>query len=254
MTHISKEIIKTEERTDGIRLNKFLADAGICSRREADRLIEGGLVFVDGKKAETGQRVFGNNIVEYKGKEVKQDNNLIIIAFNKPAGIECTTDLNNPDNIISFISYPSRIFPIGRLDKDSTGLILLTNTGDISDKILRSANRHEKEYEVSVDKAITKEFLKSMSEGVEIELKDGTEKRVTDKCRITATGKCTFNIVLTQGLNRQIRRMCDALGYKVISLKRVRIMNVNLGNLNEGHFRRLSEAEIKRLVKDINGD
>ena len=180
------------------------------------------------------------------GRETIESNEkMVLLAFNKPEGIECTTDRGNPDNIIDYIHYPERIYPIGRLDKNSCGLILLTNTGSLVNDINRAANHHEKEYIVRVDKPITKDFLEKMANGVSI------LDTVTRKCRINATGKCTFNIILTQGLNRQIRRMCEALGYKVVFLKRVRIMNINLGNLPEGHYRNVTEAEVNKLMKDL---
>ncbi len=248
---LSKNLVKTDT-TEPIRLNKYLSDAGICSRREADRLIEAGQVTVDGRRAVMGQRVSPGQKVICGGKEVKSQDDLVLLAFYKPVGIECTTARNNKDNIIDYIKYPTRIFPIGRLDKNSSGLILLTNAGEISDKILKGSNYHEKEYQVTVDKPLTMDFIKCMRDGVEIELEDGRRRVTTRRCQVEATGKCSFNITLTQGLNRQIRRMCQALGYNVLTLKRTRIMNINLGNLSEGHYRNVSESEIRKLMKDLN--
>ncbi len=248
---LSKTLIK-DETSEPVRLNKYLSDAGICSRREADRLIAAGQVVVDGNVAVMGQKVSPGQKIICNGKETKSSDDLVLLAFYKPVGIECTTAQNNKDNIIDYIKYPTRIFPIGRLDKNSSGLILLTNTGEISDKILRGSNYHEKEYQVTVDKPLTMDFIRHMQDGVEIELEDGRRRVTTRRCQVEATGKCSFNITLTQGLNRQIRRMCQALGYNVLTLKRIRIMNINLGNLSEGHYRNVSESEIRKLMKDLN--
>ena len=240
-----KQIFENETaNTDikGIRINKYLADAGVCSRREADKAIEAGLVEIDGEKAVTGSRVTDpNSKVTYKGKPVKRIDDLVLIAFNKPIGIVCTTDRRDPDNIIDFISHEKRIFPIGRLDKESEGLILLTNDGDIVNKILRSSNHHEKEYQVRVNKDITPDFLARMAAGVPV------LDTVTLPCKIEQTGRDTFTIILTQGLNRQIRRMCEALDYRVRSLKRVRIMNIKLGRLKSGTYRNLTPQELEEL-------
>ncbi len=248
---LSKTLIK-DETSEPVRLNKYLSDAGICSRREADRLIAAGQVVVDGNVAVMGQKVSPGQKIICNGKETKSSDDLVLLAFYKPVGIECTTAQNNKDNIIDYIKYPTRIFPIGRLDKNSSGLILLTNTGEISDRILRGSNYHEKEYQVTVDKPLTMDFIRHMQDGVEIELEDGRRRVTTRRCQVEATGKCSFNITLTQGLNRQIRRMCQTLGYNVLTLKRIRIMNINLGNLSEGHYRNVSESEIRKLMKDLN--
>ena len=234
---------------DSISLNKFISDTGYCSRREADQLIREGRVLLNGVVARTGNRYFPGDQVEVDGSEIAEakKEKLVYLAFNKPVGITSTTELQVKDNIISFINYPKRIFPIGRLDKDSQGLIFLTNDGNIVNKILRAGNRHEKEYIVSVNKPIDQAFVKSMSEGVPVL----GEK--TLPCKVKMQGRQTFNIVLTQGLNRQIRRMCEYLGYKVTSLQRVRIMNIRLDQLAVGKWRYLSEAEIADLraaVKD----
>ena len=251
MNKISKNIIK-ENIDEPVRLNKFLSDAGFCSRREADRLIEAGKVIVDEKVAIMGQKVSKDNKVKVNDQIITANNEMILIAFNKPIGIECTTDLNNPNNIIDFIKYPTRIYPVGRLDKNSSGLILLTNTGEIVNKILKSSNYHEKEYIVDVDKHITNDFINKMSQGVEIFLDDGKKKVTTRPCKIKQIDKCTFSIILTQGYNRQIRRMCQALGFNVTKLKRIRIMNINLGNLPIGHYRNITESELKKLLSGLN--
>ncbi|MBE5940690.1 MAG: pseudouridine synthase [Lachnospiraceae bacterium] len=238
----SKDIIEKKDNNEPIRLNKFLSDAGVCSRREADRLIEEGKVLVDGKKASMGMKIMPGQKVVYKGKEVTRQEKLVLIALNKPEGIECTTDLTNPDNVVDFVGYSERIYPIGRLDKNSKGLLLMTNSGAIVNKIMKAANYHEKEYVVSVNKPIDDEFIKKMSAGVPI------LDTVTRPCKVTQTGKNTFNIILTQGLNRQIRRMCEYCGYKVISLKRIRIMNIKLGKLKEGTYRNVTDEELNELL------
>ena len=226
----------------GVRINKYLSEAGICSRREADTVIASGKVTIDGKAAEMGSRVMPGQKVFYQGKEVKKQEKQVLIAFYKPVGIVCTTDTKREkDNVIDFLKYPERIYPIGRLDKDSEGLLLLTNDGDIVNKILRAGNHHEKEYLVTVNKPLTAEFLKGMAGGVPI------LDTVTKPCVIEQTGKCSFKIILTQGLNRQIRRMCEYFGYRVMTLKRVRIMHIQLGHLLPGTYRNLTDAELKRL-------
>ncbi len=243
----NKDIFENNDRPAGIRINKYLADAGVCSRRDGDKAIEAGKVTIDGKPAEMGSRVLPGQTVCYCGKTISKINELVLIAFNKPIGIVCTTDRRDPDNIIDFISYDKRIFPIGRLDKESEGLILLTNDGDIVNKILRAGNFHEKEYLVTVNKPVTPEFLKKMSEGVPI------LDTITRPCKIEQLDKTSFKIILTQGLNRQIRRMCEALDYRVRALKRVRIMNINLGRLKTGTYRNLTDAELNKLnelIKD----
>ncbi len=226
----------------GTRINKFLADAGVLSRRGADKAVEDGRVKIDGEKAVMGSKVMPGSIVTLDGKEVKKESDLVLIAFNKPVGIVCTTDRRDPDNIIDFINYEKRIYPIGRLDKDSSGLILLTNDGDIVNRILRAGNNHEKEYVVTVNKPITDAFLSAMSKGIEIE-----RGVVTKPCKIYREGENVFRIILTQGLNRQIRRMCEALDYRVRSLVRLRIMNVTLGRLKTGTYRNLTEEELTAL-------
>jgi 23S rRNA pseudouridine2604 synthase len=235
--------LKTEKSIDeAIRLNKFLSDAGFCSRREGDRLVEQGRVTINGETAVMGQKVTLQDCIMVDGKQISREEERILIAFHKPVGVECTSDLSNPDNIIDYINYPKRIYPIGRLDKNSQGLILLTNDGSIVNHILKASNYHEKEYVVTVDKPITEEFIKKMSSGVEI------LNQITRRCTVRKINNHVFNIVLTQGLNRQIRRMCEALGYRVQKLKRIRIMNIELGNLKKGSYRNLTEQEIKELM------
>jgi 23S rRNA pseudouridine2604 synthase len=232
-----------------ISLNKFISDTGYCSRREADRLIEAGRVLLNNEIAVTGNRYEPGDEVVVDGSIIKPaiKEKKVILAFNKPTGITTTTEANIPGNIISFINYPKRIFPIGRLDKDSQGLIFLTNDGDLVNKILRAGNRHEKEYLVRVHKPIDGFFLKQMSEGVKI---DGQR---TLPCRIRQTGKQSFSIILVQGLNRQIRKMCEALGYNVTFLQRIRIMHISLGKIPVGKWRHLSEPEMDQLEQALEG-
>ena len=235
---------------ESIRLNKFLSDAGVCSRRAADRAIEAGQVLVNGEPAVMGQKVSASDLVEFEGKIVSNaDKKSVLVAYNKPAGIVCTAEKREKNNIIDHINYPERIYPIGRLDKDSTGLILLTNQGDLVNRIMRAVNAHEKEYIVSVDKEITGDFIKKMSAGVYLDELEVT----TRKCKVKKLSKNSFNIVLTQGLNRQIRRMCQMLGYKVQTLKRVRIMNIELGELKEDTYRDVTEDEYNKLLKMLEG-
>ncbi len=228
---------------NSISLNKYISSTGICSRREADRMIEAGRVTINGQPSVKGNRVFEGDLVEIDGKAVKSKPKLLYIALNKPIGIVSTTDPKEPQNIIDFIGHPQRLFPIGRLDKMSEGLIFLTNDGDIVNKILRANNEHEKEYVVSVNKPITHQFIQKMSRGVPI------LGKVTKKCKVTQVSPTTFNIILTQGLNRQIRRMCEHLGYRVTHLMRTRIINVKLGKLKNGHWRELTEAEMNEINK-----
>ncbi|MGU8580526.1 23S rRNA pseudouridine(2604) synthase RluF [Clostridium perfringens] len=235
------------EIRDEVRLNKYISETGFCSRREADKLIEQGRVKIDGLKATTGMKVSKGQSVSIDGKPLKVENELVYIALNKPVGITCTTESKIKGNIVDFINHEKRIFPIGRLDKDSQGLIFMTNDGDIVNKILRAGNNHEKEYIVTVNKPITDEFIKGMSNGVPIL---GT---VTKKCLVKKESKNSFRIILTQGLNRQIRRMCEYFGYEVKKLERIRIMNVSLGNLKIGSWRYLTKkelAEINRLTEN----
>ena len=234
-----------------IRLNKFLSEAGVCSRREADRWIESGRVFVDGKRAETGMKVSSAQEIKVGKKVVSKGNEMVLLAVNKPVGIVCTEEKREKKNIIRFLNYPTRITYIGRLDKDSEGLLLMTNNGDIINKMMRAGNRHEKEYKVTVDKPITPEFLEKMGAGVPI------LDTVTRPCKIRQIGKYKFDIILTQGLNRQIRRMCEYFGYKVTRLERIRVMNITLGNLKPGEYRKVTEKEIEELyelIKDSSNE
>jgi 23S rRNA pseudouridine2604 synthase len=228
-----------------ISLNKFISSTGICSRREADRMIEAGRVQLNGTTAQKGNRVNPGDEVLLDGAPLKAKPQAVYIALHKPPGITCTTDRKDKDNIIDFLNYPERIFHIGRLDKASTGLIFLTNDGDIVNEILREQNEHEKEYIVTVNKPINASFVKRMSQGIPIL---GT---VTKKCQVEKIGRQAFRIVLTQGLNRQIRRMCEYLGYDVVTLKRVRIMNVHLGGLKPGQWRYLTEGELQELRRHL---
>ncbi|MCC7454712.1 MAG: 23S rRNA pseudouridine(2604) synthase RluF [Crocinitomix sp.] len=236
------------DTTDLIRINKYLTEIGYCSRRGADKLIDEGRVTINGKLPELGTKIAPNDVVCVDGKPVsKAAEEFVYLAFNKPVGIVCTTDTAaEKDNIIDFINYPKRIFPIGRLDKPSEGLIFLTNDGDIVNKILRARNNHEKEYLVTVNKNIDDYFLKRMRNGLPI------LDTVTRKCTVEKIGKNKFRIILTQGLNRQIRRMCEYLGYEVTALKRIRIMNVNL-DVGIGKWRHLSSKEMSEINRLISG-
>tara|TARA_B110000459_G_C16546755_1_gene464715 strand:- start:197 stop:913 length:717 start_codon:yes stop_codon:yes gene_type:complete len=229
------------------RLNKAISETGYCSRRAADKLIEEGKVNVNGNTPELGTKVTANDVITVNGTVVTKEVENIYLAFNKPVGITCTTELQIEGNIIDYINYPERIFPIGRLDKPSEGLIFMTNDGDIVNKILRSKNSHQKEYIVTVSRRITDDFIYDMSNGVPI------LDTVTEKCTVKRINDTTFNIILTQGLNRQIRRMCDYLGYQVNTLKRVRIMNISLDGIKKGEYRSFSQdelSEINELIKD----
>lgn len=230
-----------------MRLNKYLSDAGICSRREADRLVQDGKVTVDGKTAVLGMQIEEGQEIWVNGKEVRREEKKVLLLFHKPRGIECTANPKVKNNVISYIDYPIRIYYIGRLDKDSEGLLLLTNQGELVNKMMRAGNCHEKEYLVTVDKPVTDDFIRKMSCGVPIL---GT---VTRKCYVEKTGEKSFRIILTQGLNRQIRRMCEYLGYRVKRLKRVRVMNLELGSLPAGQYREATKKELeelKSLIRD----
>lgn len=232
---------------ESIRINKYLSEAGVCSRREADRLIKEGRVSINGSHALLGSVVSEGDEVRVDEQPIEGSAKKVLIAFNKPRGIVCTTkDPKSKDvNIVEYINHPERIFPVGRLDKDSEGLILLSNDGDLSNKIMKARNYHEKEYEVEVDKPFDDEFIKKMSEGVPI------LDTVTRRCKLKRTGKMSFNIILTQGLNRQIRRMCEYFGYKVVKLKRIRIMNIKLDNLKSGTYRNITKAEYNELIRGL---
>lgn len=229
-----------------MRINKFISEAGIASRRGADKLITEGRVTINGKRATIGSPVEPGDDVRVNGNQIYVARNNVYIALNKPVGITSTTEKGVKGNIVDLVNHPFRVFHIGRLDKDSEGLILLTNDGDIVNEILRSENQHEKEYVVSVDRQITPEFLKQMSEGVKI------LDTVTLPCKVGQLSKYDFKIILTQGLNRQIRRMCEELGYNVYRLQRIRIMNIQLDNLPVGQWRYLSKKEKAQLFKELN--
>ena len=229
-----------------MRLNKFLSEAGVCSRREADRQIELGHVKVNGVVATLGTQVDTSDEVVFNGKQIQNENQKVVIAFNKPVGIECTSSPEVKDNIVDYIKYPIRIFPVGRLDKNSEGLILLTNDGDLSNGILKARYFHEKEYIVTVNKEISRVFVQNMSQGVNI------LDTVTRPCHVTKISDRSFKIILTQGLNRQIRRMCEALGYEVVKLKRIRVLNVVLGDLEKGKWRNLTEEELSTLKELVS--
>ena len=226
-----------------IRLNKFISEAGVCSRREADRRIEEGRVRVDGIVAAVGTRIHPGQRVEVDGQLISREEERIFLAVHKPKGIVCTADPREKDNLIDFLHFPKKITYLGRLDKDSTGLIIMTNDGEINNRMMRARNHHEKEYQVTVDRPVTEAFLEGMAAGVPI------LDTVTRRCRIWKTGEKSFQIVLTQGLNRQIRRMCEHFGYRVKRLHRVRVMNVTLGDLPVGAYRYLTAEEIAELER-----
>ena len=232
-----------------MRLNKFLSEAGVCSRREADRLIESGRVTVDGQKAVPGMQVDASNDVRIGKKRISGKGEKTVLAVHKPAGIVCTEDKRVKNNIIRFLKYPERITYAGRLDKDSEGLLIMTDDGDLINNMMRSRYGHEKEYKVWVDRPVTEEFLSHMSAGVRLVDKEKNMDVVTKPCTVKKCGTYIFTIVLTQGLNRQIRRMCQTLGYKVKRLVRIRVMNIELGDLKPGAYRKLTEQELKELYE-----
>lgn len=232
-------------KREPVRLNKYLSEAGVCSRREADRLIERGRVTVDGKPALTGMKIIPGQEVRVGNRIISKQDEMVVLAVNKPRGIVCTEEKRERNSIVRFLDYPVRVTYIGRLDKDSHGLLLMTNNGDIINRMMRASNYHEKEYKVTVDKEITDGFLEKMASGVPI------LDTVTRPCQVRKIGKYTFSIILTQGLNRQIRRMCEALGYEVKDLLRVRVMNIRLGSLKEGQYRQLTDEELEELYRLI---
>lgn len=232
-----------------VRINKYLSEAGVCSRREADRQIEAGRVAINGRPAVAGDKVSPSDVVMYEGKLVSKEEEAILLAVNKPAGIVCTSEKKEKDNIVDFINYPKRIYPIGRLDKTSHGLLLMTNQGELVNKMMRGGNYHEKEYIVKVNKDVTDEFLHGMAKGVYLE----ELAKTTRPCLVEKVGRRAFRIVLTQGLNRQIRRMCESFQYRVMDLKRVRIMNIQLGDLKEGEYRKVTREEWRKLQEQIKG-
>jgi 23S rRNA pseudouridine2604 synthase len=235
---------KEREAADGVRINKYMSEAGYCSRREADRLVVAGRVTVDGVKAEVGTRILPGMRVCVDGVCIEKEEEEILIAFHKPEGVVCTSG-KYEGNIIDYINYPKRIYPVGRLDKDSTGLILLTNNGELMNQILHAGNLHEKEYIVTVNKDVTNEFLEGMAGGVPI------LDTVTRKCEVKRLQRRKFKIVLTQGLNRQIRRMCEYFGYRVVALKRVRFMNITVEGLKEGEYRDVTKQEKEEMMQLI---
>ncbi|MCI5622773.1 MULTISPECIES: pseudouridine synthase [Anaerostipes] len=236
---------KSEE---SVRINKYLSQAGVCSRRQADVYVEQGKVLVDGIPAVSGTRVLPGQKVTFEGKPISIQEDLVFLAFHKPKGVVCTSSKIEKNNIIDYINYPVRIYPVGRLDKDSQGLILLTNDGEAANKIMKARNYHEKEYEVTVNKRIEKEFIDGMRRPVPLD----EIGAVTRSCQVRKEGPNQFRIILTQGLNRQIRRMCEYFGYRVTKLKRVRIMNIHLGDLKEGEYRELTSDELHQLKKELN--
>ncbi len=233
---------------ESIRINKFLSEAGICSRRGADRMVEDGRVTINGTGAQLGDRIQPGQKVCVDGKPVSREDERILLAYHKPKGIVCTSAKKEKNNIIDYLNYPKRIYPIGRLDKDSEGLLLLTNDGELANEIMKARNYHEKEYEVTVSRPVTETFLRGMAGGVPI------LDTMTRKCQVEQTGKRSFRIVLTQGLNRQIRRMCEYFGYRVTKLVRVRIMNIYLGDLPVGKYRELTEKEWAELSAALKKD
>lgn len=232
---------------EAIRINKYLSECGYCSRREADRLLEDGRITIDGEKALMGVKILPGQNICVDGTPVMKEEESILIAFHKPKGIVCTTSKKDKNNIVDYINYGKRIYPIGRLDKDSEGLILLTNQGELVDKILRGSNYHEKEYIVHVDKKITKAMVEKLSNGIYLEALDKT----TRPCKIKVIDETCFKIILTQGLNRQIRRMCETVGYRVVRLKRIRVMNIELGYLRVGTYRKVTPMEKKILWSNL---
>lgn len=242
-----KQFEEKEAMLSGIRLNKYLAQAGICSRREADQLIESGVVYVNGAVAKAGDRVFSKDEVICNHKVIGGKQDAVVLAYYKPVGVVCSQKDRHADKLVSDqLQFPVRVTYAGRLDKDSEGLLLMTNDGNLIDKLMRGANRHEKEYVVKVKKDISDDFLSKMANGIYLKELEQT----TRPCRIEAVGKRTFRIVLTQGLNRQIRRMCEASGQEVLSLKRVRVANVELGKLKPGEYRLVSGEELSMLYAE----
>ncbi len=252
MDNISTDTEKNNNQQ--VRLNKYLSEHGVCSRREADRLIEAGRVTVDGRKAVTGMKILPLSVVCIDGKKLEEKDEMILIALNKPVGIECTAAKDVKNNIVDFVGLEKRVYPVGRLDKNSEGLILLTNNGDIVNKIMKASAFHEKEYIVTVNRDITDDFIYKMSNGIHLrDTRNGKVilDEVTRKCKVYKINKRTFGIILTQGINRQIRRMCRELGCNVVALKRVRIMNIQLGDLKIGQYRNVTDDEYKELMRKI---
>ena len=238
---------------ESVRINKYLSAAGICYRREAYRQINAGKVTINGWPAQAGDQVSPGDVVMFEEQKVSREEEAVLLVINKPPGIVCTAEKKEKDNIVDYVNYPKRIYPIGRLDKNSRGLLLMTNQGDLVNKIMRSGNFHEKEYLVKVNQDITTNFIREMAGGVYLEELDV----ITRPCQVEKVGRRTFRIVLTQGMNRQIRRMCEAFRYQVVDLKRVRIMNIRLGNLKEGSYRKVTDQEwreLEELIKDSSNE
>lgn len=247
-SRLAQEFEKKEEGRL-VRLNKYISEAGLCSRREADRLIEAGRVQVDGKTAVSGQKVSDNQEILVDGKSISKEEEMVLLAVNKPRGVVCTTDKRWGDQTVEeLIHYPKRVFYMGRLDKDSEGLLLMTNNGEILNKMMRAGNYHEKEYLVRVNRPVTEAFLSGMAKGG-----IPVQEQQTRPCKVEKTGERTFRIILTQGLNRQIRKMCEYFGYQVVKLKRIRIMNIMLGDLPTGSYREISREEQEELYRRIQG-
>ena len=247
-SRLAQEFEKKEEGRL-VRLNKYISEAGLCSRREADRLIEAGRVQVDGKTAVSGQKVSDNQEILVDGKSISKEEEMVLLVVNKPRGVVCTTDKRWGDQTVEeLIHYPKRVFYMGRLDKDSEGLLLMTNNGEILNKMMRAGNYHEKEYLVRVNRPVTEAFLSGMAKGG-----IPVQEQQTRPCKVEKTGERTFRIILTQGLNRQIRRMCEYFGYQVVKLKRIRIMNIMLGDLPTGSYREISREEQEELYRRIQG-
>lgn len=244
---MQKEFTDRIKSGEEVRLNKYLSEAGVCSRREADRLVAAGRVMVDGQKAVTGMKISAPQRVSVDGKDIHRETEMILLAVNKPVGVVCTTDKKWGDKTVEeLIHYPKRVFSVGRLDKESEGLLLMTNNGDILNKIMKAGNYHEKEYEVTIDGPVTGAIIKKMTAGGIPVLEQKTRP-----CKIVKTGARSFRIILTQGLNRQIRRMCEYCGCKVVKLKRIRIMNILLGELKTGEYRQVSQKEIEELYRQL---
>lgn len=238
---------------NGVRINKFLSEAGICSRREADRKIENGEVTINDRVAVAGDKVMPEDVVYVNGRPIAKEEEMILLVLNKPAGIVCTAEKREKNNVIDFLKYPKRVYPIGRLDKDSEGLLLMTNNGEIVNKIMRAGNMHEKEYIVTVNKPVSDSFVRGLAGGVPL-VELGTTTR---KCKVEKIGNRKIRIILTQGLNRQIRRMCEYFGYRVEKLERVRIMNIKLGDLKIGEYREVTDEEyttLMQLIKTSSND
>lgn len=246
MTMVKSQTFYREDMSEPVRLNKFISEAGVASRRAADRMVEEGRITINGRTAVLGDKVSEGDDVRVDGKPVAKVEEDIILAFHKPRGITCTSNPDDKDNVIDFIGYPKRIYSVGRLDKDSEGLLLMTNNGELANNIMRSRGEHEKEYIVTVDKPIDNEFVRKMSNGIPI-----LDGRVTKRCKVEKISDKQFRIILKQGLNRQIRRMCEYCGYDVRRLVRIRVMNIELGDLKEGRYRDITRREREELMRQL---